>query len=74
MIKNRRRFINGISVIEYSLIVAVAVTALLGMSVYVKRAVCGRWRQAADTFGYGRQYDMKSDPKYVGPQLNLWGK
>lgn len=71
---NKKRFIKGISVIEYSLVVAVVAVALWGMRVYVKRAVAGRWRQAADTFGYGRQYDTKTDPKYTGPQLNLWGK
>lgn len=71
---DKKIYIKGVSVIEYSLIVAVAVAALLSMSIYVKRAISGRWRQAADTFGYGRQYDTKDDPKYVGPQLNLWGK
>ena len=45
----------AISVIEYSLIIVVVVAALLAIHVYLKRAVSGRWRQAADTFGYGRQ-------------------
>ncbi len=69
-----RIYKRGISVIEYSLIVAVAVAALLGMSIYVKRAISGRWRQAADTFGHGRQYDVKSEQGYNGPLTNLWGK
>jgi len=56
----------AISILEYSLIVAVATSALLGMSVYLKRAISGRWRQAADTFGYGRQYNA--------PEINIWGK
>ncbi len=54
------------SIIEYSLIVAVVVAALLGMQIYVKRAISGRWRQAADTFGYGRQYNA--------PEIKIWGK
>jgi Flp pilus assembly pilin Flp len=46
----------AISIIEYSLIVAVVVAALFGIQIYLKRAISGRWRQAADTFGFGRQY------------------
>ncbi len=62
---NDKRYIRAVSAVEYSLIVAVVVAALLGMQVYVKRAVSGRWRQAADTFGYGRQYDSK--------EMNIFG-
>jgi len=32
----------------------------------VKRAISGRWRQAGDSFGYGRQYDA--------PEIKIWGK
>lgn len=42
--------------IEYAVLTAVILAAFLGMSVYLKRAISGRWREAADTFGYGRQY------------------
>jgi len=71
-IKNAR----ALSVIEYSLIVAVVAAAALGMQIYLKRAVSGRWRQAADTFGFGRQYDPNQDPKYTGPKpaFQIWGK
>jgi len=58
----------AISVIEYSLIVAVVTAALLGMQIYMKRAISGRWRQAADTFGYGRQYGSPSKG------FQIWGK
>ncbi len=62
----KKRYNRGISVIEYSMLVAVAVAALLSMSIYLKRAICGHWRQAGDAFGYGRQYDA--------PEIKLWGK
>ncbi len=58
----------GVSVIEYTLITAVVVAALLGMQFYVKRAISGRWRQAADTFGYGRQYGSGTEG------FKVWGK
>lgn len=43
--------------IEYAILIAVVTAALIGMMVYMKRALCGKWRTSADTFGYGRQYE-----------------
>lgn len=62
----RDRLVRAASMIEYALVIVVVIAALLGIQIYVKRAICGRWRQAGDTFGYGRQY---SDPK-----LKIWGR
>lgn len=39
------------------MLLAIVVAALLGMSVYIQKALCGRWREGADTFGYGRQFE-----------------
>lgn len=63
----------GVTAIEYSLLLAVVVAGIVGAQIYLKRAISGRWRQAADTFGYGRQYDPKDDPSYTGPKFSLWG-
>ena len=49
----------GSLAIEYVVLVAVVIAAFLGMQVYIKRAICGRWRAAADAFGQGRQYEYK---------------
>ena len=49
----------GFSTIEYSVMIAIVVASLIGMSVYTKRAIMGKWREAADTFGFGRQYEPK---------------
>jgi len=54
MTKNKH--LKAMSVVEYSLLIIVIVAALLGIQIYIKRAVCARWGQAADTFGFGRQY------------------
>ena len=62
----KKRNLKGMSIIEYSLLIAIVVSALFGMQIYLKRAISGRWRQAADGFGYGRQYDA--------PQIKIWGK
>ena len=43
--------------LEYAVVVALVVSALIGMAVYMKRSLCGRWRQSADVFGSGRQYE-----------------
>ena len=42
--------------LEYALLIAIIVAALLGISVYFRRAITGKWRSVADTFGHGRQY------------------
>lgn len=51
------RHSRGFSAIEYAFLIAIVVAGLIGMSVYTKRAIMGKWREAADTFGFGRQYD-----------------
>jgi Flp pilus assembly pilin Flp len=58
--KIKRRLLKGSSVVEYALVIAAVAVAFIGMSVYLKRAVCGKWKQSADVFGYGRQYDPRS--------------
>ena len=55
--KTENRTKKGSLAIEYAVLIAIVVAALIGMQVYIKRAVCGRWRGAADVFGYGRQYE-----------------
>ena len=52
-----RKMARGMSVIEYSLVVAAVAIGLVGMSVYVKSAISGRWKQSMDVFGFGRQYE-----------------
>lgn len=47
----------GLLAVEYALLIAAFIAAVVGAAVYMKRAVCGHWRTQADTFGYGRQYE-----------------
>ncbi|MFA5144935.1 MAG: hypothetical protein WC723_02900 [Candidatus Omnitrophota bacterium] len=42
--------------IEYAVFIVVLIASLVAMSVYITRAVCGKFRESADTFGHGRQY------------------
>jgi len=49
--------LQGQSAIEYAVLAAIVAAALVGMSVYTKRALAGKWRAVGDTFGYGRQYE-----------------
>jgi hypothetical protein len=50
---NRSR---GLLTIEYVLLISILIAAVVVMSMYVKRSLCGKWREVGDTFGYGRQY------------------
>ena len=51
------RGIKGSMALEYSVMIAIIVAALIGMQVYIKRAICSRWKDSGDIFGFGRQYD-----------------
>ena len=42
--------------LEYAVLIVILIAALVAMSVYIRRSICGRLREAGDTFGYGRQY------------------
>lgn len=46
----------GMFSIEFGFLMVVVVAALLAMSVYLTRSICGKFRASADVFGYGRQY------------------
>ncbi|MDI6606056.1 MAG: hypothetical protein QME65_02805 [Candidatus Omnitrophota bacterium] len=54
--KNQQR--SAFSVIEYTFLIAIIAAVLIGMSIYLKHALCGKWRAVGDTFGYGRQYEV----------------
>ena len=45
--------------IEYAVLLAIVVAALVGMSIYMKRALSGKWRAVGDGFGFGRQYEPR---------------
>lgn len=47
----------GFFSLEYAAVFTIIVAALVGMAIYFQRALCSRWRQAADVFGSGRQYE-----------------
>lgn len=49
--------IKGTMSLEYSVVIAIVIAALIGIQVYVKRAICARWKETGDVFGSGRQYD-----------------
>jgi Flp pilus assembly pilin Flp len=51
-----RGIVKGMTVIEYALLISAVAVAFLGMGVFLRRAVSGKWKQSADVFGFGRQY------------------
>ena len=46
----------GMFSLEQGFLIVILVSALLAMSVYLTRSICGKMRASADVFGYGRQY------------------
>ena len=51
-----RRY-RGQATLMYAALIAMVAAALISMSPYVKRALQEKYRQAADTYGYGDQYE-----------------
>lgn len=47
---------SGLTIIEYALLITALVIALLSMQVVLRRALSSKWRETADSFGFGRQY------------------
>ncbi|MBU1125315.1 MAG: hypothetical protein KKC84_04765 [Candidatus Omnitrophica bacterium] len=58
-----RRFVNkfirssGFATLEYAILIFVAVAAMVAMTAYIRRSLNAKYRESADTFGYGRQYE-----------------
>jgi Flp pilus assembly pilin Flp len=46
----------GSGTLEYAILIAVIIAALVSMFVYLKRGICGKWRESIDTIGFGQQY------------------
>src|SRR3989338_9750884 len=57
--KNMRTFFNkrATAVIEYTALLVIIMLVFLSFQKYVIRGFAGRWKEAGDAFGYGRQYD-----------------
>jgi Flp pilus assembly pilin Flp len=54
MLKGRRF---GNSMVDYALVFALTSAVLLSLGGYLKRGLMGKYKEAGDAFGYGRQYD-----------------
>ena len=46
----------GMSAVEYSVVIAIVIAALLVMQFYFKRSLSSRWKDTADVFSYGRTF------------------
>lgn len=49
----------GMFSLEYAALIVVLVAALVAISVYLQRTICGKFRDSAGIFGAGRQYAPK---------------
>ena len=51
-----RRNLAGQSLLEYVLVFAIVVAALLIMGYYIRNGLSGKYRDASDVFGQGETY------------------
>lgn len=47
---------NGFLTLEYVILIFIVVVAILAMRRYLTNALSGKWKESADVFGSGRQY------------------
>lgn len=70
--QSRFKTIKAQSILEYAVIIAVVVAALLAMQIYVKRSFQGRFRQAADSIG--EQYAPKNTDSLITDTFKSYSK
>lgn len=56
-ISDLKRPARGITTLEYAVLLACLVAALVSFQTGLRRSLCAKWREAADSFGSGRQYN-----------------
>lgn len=49
-------FKKGFTFLEYVVLIIMVIAAFLAMQIFMKRTLMGKWKDAADSFGFGRQY------------------
>jgi hypothetical protein len=63
----------AISVIEYSVLFIIIITAFVVMQNYLQRGINGSWEQSGKSFGFGRQYDpQRTIECSFDDQSNQW--
>ncbi len=62
--RNNAKGLRAQSTLEYAVVIACIVGALLSMQVYIKRAISGKLRLAADDIG--QQYDPRNTTTSAG--------
>ena len=62
------------SAIEYITFITFTLAALFLFQKYISRSIAGQWKQAGETFGYGRIYDPNKTTEciYGWPHSNMW--
>ena len=56
--KNRKEPKNKSQMIlEYALLIAVVVAAIIAMSIYLRRRIQGSYKKSADVYGFEEQYE-----------------
>jgi len=44
------------SIVDYTVLIFSVVATLALMGLYLRGGICGKWKEAIDVFGFGRQY------------------
>ena len=55
----KNRFRKGSSIVEYSVLIIIILSALYMMKDSIGRGIFSKYKQTGESFGFGRQYDAK---------------
>ena len=55
----KMRKIRANAIIDYTVLIATVAFTLILMGGYLKRGLSGKWKEAVDIYGKGRQYDAE---------------
>ena len=56
-------YCRGEFTVEYLVMITIIIAALIGMGVYLKRGLFGKWREVGDGFGHGKLYEPGQSKK-----------
>jgi len=67
-----RKYSKSQSMLAYAALFGLVAAALIILSIYLKRSIQGRYRQSADVFGQGTQYQPGSTDIWISSSGGGW--
>jgi hypothetical protein len=60
----------GASTLEYAILIIIILSVMMVMKESISRSMNGRWKSTGESFGFGRQYDVKKTTECAYAQIS----